>query len=47
MINTEIKELAENGDLMTISPNIKDKNNFYYLSLENVFIMYPRIESMS
>lgn len=36
MINTEIKELAENGDLMTISPNIKDKNNFYYLSLENV-----------
>lgn len=40
----EIKHFAENGDLMTISPNIKDKNNFYYVSLENVLEAIKRGE---
>ena len=44
MINNEIKELAENGELLTISPNIKDKNNLYYLSLENVLESIKRGE---
>lgn len=40
----EIRELAENGDLMTVSANIKDKNTFYYLSLEKVLESIKRGE---